>query len=132
MHAAKPANTVLEQLAKNIEFLSNPAASKIAVSTQEGIEVVVLAEIDYLKADRNYTLIKRKGKKDLLVSKTLKDFEETIPASQFMRLHSSYLVNLSKVQRYVRAEGGYAVMEDGTQITVSRSRKDDFLRYLKA
>ena len=130
--AAKPDNHVLQQLAKNIEFLSNPVASKIAVSTQEGIEIVLLSEVDYLKADRNYTLIKRQGKKDLLVSKPLKDFEETISSTLFMRIHSSYLVNLQKVQRYVRADGGYAVMEDGTEITVSRSHKDEFIRYLKA
>ena len=119
-------------MAKNLEFLATPAANKIAVSTQEGVEIVMLADVDYLKADRNYTLIKRKGKKDLLVSKPLKDFEETLPATQFMRIHSSYLINLQKVERYVRSDGGYAVMEDGTEITVSRSHKDEFLQYLKA
>ncbi|MDB5282213.1 MAG: DNA-binding response regulator [Bacteroidota bacterium] len=132
LHSGRPDNDVLRQLAKNIEFLSNPVATKIAVSTQEGIEIVLLSEVDYLKADRNYTLIKRTGKKDMLVSKPLKDFEETLSATQFMRIHSGYLVNLNKVQRYVRADGGYAVMEDGTQITVSRSHKDEFIRYLKA
>ena len=130
--SAKPGNDVLQQLAKNLEFLATPAANKIAVSTQEGVEIVMLADVDYLKADRNYTLIKRKGKKDLLVSKPLKDFEETLPSTQFMRIHSSYLINLQKVERYVRSDGGYAVMEDGTEITVSRSHKDEFLQYLKA
>jgi two-component system LytT family response regulator len=132
LRSAKPGTEVLQQLVKNIEFLAAPTASKIAVSTQEGVEIVVLSEVDYLKADRNYTFIKRKGKKDLLVAKPLKDFEGTLPASQFMRIHSSYLINLQKVERYVRADGGYAVMEDGTQITVSRSHKEEFLRFLKA
>jgi two-component system LytT family response regulator len=132
LRQAKPGSMALEQLARNIEFLASPAAVKIAVSTQEGVEIVVLSEVDYMKADRNYTFIKRKGKKDLLVSKPLKEFETTLPAAQFMRIHSSYLVNLQKVERYVRADGGYAVMDDGTQITVSRSHKDEFLRYLKA
>ena len=132
LRSAKPGADVLQQLAKNIEFLANPTASKIAVSTQEGVEIIVLSEVDYMKADRNYTLIKRKGKKDLLVSKPLKDFEGTLPPAQFMRIHSSYLINLQKVERYVRADGGYAVMEDGAQITVSRSHKDEFLRFLKA
>lgn len=130
--AGKPDMQVLQQLVKNIEFLSSPAPTKFSVSTQEGIEVIVMAEIDYLKADRNYTLIKRKSKKDLLVSKPLKDFEGILTASTFLRVHSSYLVNMQKVERYVRSDGGYAVMEDGTKITVSRSHKEDFLRYLKS
>lgn len=129
---ARPDSAILHQLAKNIEFLANPVTTKIAVSTQEGIEIVQLNDVDYLKADRNYTLIKRNGKKDLLVSKPLKDFTETLTGTQFMRIHSGYLVNLQKVVRYVRADGGYAVMDDGTEITVSRSHKDDFLKFLKA
>ena len=131
LRAERPDADKIQQVIRNLEFLSSAAVSKISVSTQQGVEIVTLADVDYLKAERNYTTIKRQGKKDLVASKPLKDFEDTLPASQFMRIHSSYLINLQRVARYTRADGGYAVMEDGTEITVSRSHKEDFLRFLK-
>ncbi len=132
LNAAKPDKGTVQQVIKNMEFLSNPAIKKIAVPTNESIEVLLLEDIEYLKADRNYTLIKRTGKKDLLVAKTLKEFEETLASAQFMRLHSSYLVNMNKVARFVRSDGGYAEMEDGAQISISRSKKEEFLERLRS
>lgn len=128
---AAPDNDMLRQLASNIELLSNPRANKLSVSTQEGIEIISLSDVDYLKADRAYTIIKRQGKPDLMVSKPLKDFETMLPQSKFMRIHDSYIVNLDKVVRYLRQDGGYAVMRDGAEILISRARKDDFMRYLQ-
>ena len=131
LHTPVPGSDLLRQLTSNIDFMSQPVYRKISVSTQQGIEIVLLEDIHYLKADSNYTLIHCRDKKPLMVAKPLKDFVEALPASQFMRVHTSYVVNLHQVQRYVRAEGGYAVMPDGKEITVSRSHKDAFLEYLK-
>ena len=127
----KPDTEMLKQLAQNIELLAQPLPRKLAISTSEGMEIITLNEVDYLKADRNYTLIRRSGKKDIMVSKPLKDFDETLSTGSFIRIHASYLINIDKVVRYVRADGGYAVMNDNTEITVSRSRKDEFLSRLK-
>ena len=130
-HAAAPDMDMMKQLLSNIELLSNPKANKLSVSTQEGIEILTLSDVDYMKAERSYTLIKRQGKNDLMVSKPLKDFEEMLPTTKFMRIHDSYLINLDKVVRYLRQDGGYAVMRDGSEILISRGRKDEFIRYLQ-
>lgn len=128
----KPGHNEIKQLSGNIDYLAQPIPRKIAVATTASIEVVTLEDVEYFKADRNYTLIKRSGKKDIMVSKTLKDFEETLSAGSFMRVHLSYIVNINKVDRYVRAEGGYAVMNDGSQITISRSHRQEFLHRLNS
>ena len=129
---AAPDHDMMKQLLNNIDLMSNPKANKLSVSTQEGIEIINLSDVDYMKAERSYTLIKRQDKSDLMVSKPLKDFEEMLPASKFMRIHDSYLVNLDKVVRYLRQDGGYAVMRDGSEILISRGRKEEFIRYLQA
>jgi two-component system LytT family response regulator len=126
-----PDRDMMKQIMSNIDLLSNPKANKLSVSTQEGIEIITLNDVDYMKAERSYTLIKRQDKTDLMVSKPLKDFEEMLPPSRFMRIHDSYLINLDKVVRYLRQDGGYAVMRDGSEILISRGRKDEFIKYLQ-
>jgi two-component system LytT family response regulator len=126
-----PDRDMMKQLLSNIDLLSNPKANKLSLSTQEGIEILTLSDVDYMKAERSYTMIKRQDKTDLMVSKPLKDFEDMLPHSKFMRIHDSYIINLDKVLRYLRQDGGYAVMRDGTEILISRGRKDDFLKYLQ-
>jgi two-component system LytT family response regulator len=128
---SSPDADMMKQLLNNIDLMSNPKANKLSVSTQEGIEIINLSDVDYMKAERSYTLIKRQDKSDLMVSKPLKDFEEMLPPSKFMRIHDSYLVNLDKVVRYLRQDGGYAVMRDGSEILISRGRKEEFIKYLQ-
>jgi two-component system LytT family response regulator len=48
--------------------------------------------------------------------------------SFFVRVHHSYIVNLNEVIKYVRGEGGYLVLSDGSTVNVSRSRKDALLK----
>ena len=126
----KPDSSAMKQLADNMQHLSSPNPQKITITTSNSIEIIALEEVEYLKADSNYTLIKRSGKPDLVISKTLKDFEEIIPSGRFMRVHITHIINLNKVERYLRQDG-YAVMQDGTKITVSRNNQAEFLNRLK-
>ncbi len=117
--------TRVQQLLANIDNFSRPAVQRIALPTQDGVEMIALAEIIYLRADRNYTVIKRVGKKDLIVARTLGSFEELLAPPQFMRVNKQYLISLDKITRYIRT-GSLVLMQDGTEIQVSRTRKEDF------
>ena len=66
----------------------------------------------------------------MIVSCTLKDIEELLQDYSFIRVHRSYLVNLNEIEKYVKGEGGYLVMSDGSNIDVSRSRKEELLKKL--
>ena len=46
----------------------------------------------------------------------------------FIRVHNSYMVNLNEVDKYIRGEGGYLIMSDGSTVNVSRSRKDALMK----
>lgn len=126
----KPDSATMKQLADNMQHLSSPSPQKIVVSTSNSIEIITLEEVEYLKADSNYTVICRSGKAAITIPKTLKEFEELISSDRFTRVHASYVVNLNKVERFLRLDG-YAVMRDGTKITVSRSNQNEFMHRLK-
>ena len=104
--------------------------SKIAVPTTEGFELVMADDILRCEANDNYTFIFLKNKTKIVASRTLKDIEAQLQNFPFfIRIHNSYIVNLNEVTKYVRGEGGYVVMSDGTSVNVSRSRKEALLKW---
>lgn len=82
------------------------------------------------ESDRNYTRIHLADKSSLLISRTLKDIEQMLPHPNFLRIHHSYLVNITHVKEYYRGEGGEVVLANGIQLPVSRSRKDELIGVL--
>ena len=63
-------------------------------------------------------------------SKSLHFLEDALCDYHFYRVHKSYIVNLNKVQRYSKTDGGILVMENGDLVKVSRSKKDELLNIL--
>ncbi len=103
---------------------------KITIPQQDGFEVLEISNILYCEADDNYTKIfLTKGQK--LVSKTLKYFEESLHPHGFVRIHKSYLVNVSGITRYRKGKGGSVVLSSGKELTVSSSKKGMLLDYFK-
>ncbi len=119
------ASARVQQLLANIDNVSRASPQRLALPTQDGVEMIALDEVIYLKADRNYTVIKRQGRKDLIVARTLGSFEELLTPPQFMRINKQYLVRLDRITRYVRTSS-LVLMQDGTEIQVSRTRKVEF------
>lgn len=104
-----------------------PVKERIAVPTQEGLHFVRVNEILYCISDSNYTFIYLDGGKQLLVSKTLKEIEAMLPVQSFLRIHHSHLINFKKIEKYIRGDGGYVIMDDKKSLSVSRSRKEALL-----
>lgn len=100
---------------------------RIAVPTQDGLHFVKIKEIIYCISDSNYTYIHLINKKKILVSRTLKEIEAMLIDSGFLRIHNSHLINLQKIEKYTRGDGGYVIMDDQKMLSVSRSRKDALL-----
>ena len=113
-----------------LQNLQQQKQTKIAVSVQDSILFLTIEEIVYIRSESNYSLIQLKNKKPLLVSKTLRHFEDLLSSYQFFRIHASYLVNIAEVTEYKKADGGSVMMSNGHEIKISRSRKDDFLKML--
>ncbi|MEO5593857.1 MAG: LytTR family DNA-binding domain-containing protein [Chitinophagaceae bacterium] len=103
---------------------------KFAVPTIEGYELIPADQVIYLEANDNYTYIYLKNKTTVIACRILKDVEEQLrDFSFFIRVHHSYMVNLNEVTKYIRGEGGYLIMTDGSTVNVSRSRKDALMKW---
>lgn len=108
----------------------NSGFNKIAVPTSEGFELLPVEEVIYCEANDNYTHFFLKNKRKIIACRTLKEIQEQLhDLSFFVRVHNSYLVNLNEVIKYVRGEGGYLIMSDGSSVNVSRSRKEALLKH---
>lgn len=103
---------------------------KITLPQQDGFQVLNIADIIYCKADDNYTEIYLENKK-IVVSKTLKYFEDALSEFPFARIHKSYLVNVNEVVKYVKGKGGSVIVSNGKELLVSSSKKKDLLAFFE-
>ncbi len=102
--------------------------SKIALPTQNGYRFVKVQDIVRCESDNNYTLFYLQSNKQFIVTRTLKDYEVLLKNESFVRVHQSHLINLNYVDQYIKGEGGTAIMSDGSEIEVSRRKKELFLK----
>jgi two-component system LytT family response regulator len=107
---------------------SKGVEGKLTLPQQDGFQILNVSEILYCKADDNYTEIYLLNKK-ILVSKTLKYFEDALAEFPFARVHKSFLVNVNEVVKYRKGKGGSVVMSNGKEVMVSASKKKDFLSF---
>lgn len=126
-HSKQNAQKQISFLIEQIQAIESDSVKKIALPTFEGVEFVNLNDINYCQSDNNYTHVFLKDGTNLLISKTLRYIEEMLCDYHFFRVHNSYIVNLNYVKRYVKGDGGYLLLENGKDITVSRSKKAELL-----
>lgn len=124
---SSPSKEQIEMLLQNIRESAKPPVQRIALTTNDGMIFVSTQDILYCEAESNYTSVILKGGKKILVSKVLKDIDETLSGSNFYRIHNSYLINLNHIKKYVRGDGGYVIMENDVTISISRSRRHEFM-----
>lgn len=120
----------LEILLQKINQPSLPV-QRIALPTMQGLEFVPVESIIHCTSSNNYTEFFLADKKRVLVSRTLKEVEEILTDYAFLRVHNSHIVNLNTITRYIKGEGGYLIMTDGSTVDVSRSRKELLMQKLQ-
>jgi two-component system LytT family response regulator len=110
----------------------NRDARKVILTTHDSIYVVNVDDIIRCEATGNYTQFYLTSNRKLLVSKTLKEYEELLHPYHFYRLHHSHLINLQHLERYNKKDGGSIIMSDQSAVPVSLRRKEQLLQLLKA
>jgi two-component system LytT family response regulator len=96
--------------------------------TMEGFQMIKIDSIISCEADSNYTTLHLKSNKKIVVCRNLKDIEELLEDHSFTRVHRCYVVNLNEVEKFVKGDGGYLIMSDGSSIDVSRNKKELLLK----
>jgi two-component system LytT family response regulator len=106
------------------------APEKIALHTLDKIQLVAIKDIISCKADGNYTIFHFAEGGNLLVTKTLKEFDEMLKDHAFLRTHQSHLVNMNQVLEYVKTEGGYLKMSNKSEVPVSFRKRAEVIKRL--
>ncbi len=114
----------LKVLQNNLEM---PQNKKIALNTGDGITFIELQDILYLKADGSYTHFYISNKNKITVSKKISEFERLEQVGNFMRIHRSHLINLERIQKIVKQDGGTVIMDNGDELSISSDRKTTLL-----
>ncbi|MDX2249779.1 MAG: LytTR family DNA-binding domain-containing protein [Bacteroidia bacterium] len=117
----------IDALIRNIRNIGQNF-KRIVLPTTNGFTVVNPDEIIRCESDRNYTFIFLKDGRRILVSRTIKEYDEMLAEYNFFRIHQSHLINLNYLKNYTRGRGGYVELTDGTNIDVSARRKSEFLK----
>ncbi len=115
-----------------LDNVSTPdAEKKICLSTQTEMRVCSVTDIVRCESEHNYTTFYFTKDKPLMVSKTLKEYEDLLKEYGFERVHQSHLVNLSHVKSYIKKDSGFILMKDGVEIPISRRKKEQVLEIFK-
>lgn len=121
----------IQELMRNLRTASGENY-RLALPTAEGLVFVGVNDILYCEASSNYTEITMVDNKKLLVSRTLKEYDEMLSDQNFFRIHHSYLINLNRIKKYVRGDGGYVIMTNDMALDVSKRKKEGFLSRIGA
>lgn len=122
-----PTREQFDLLLQNIHQPVKVTPQRIALTTGDGLVFVSTQDIIYCEAESNYTHVVLSGGKKILVSKVLKEIDEALSGPDFYRVHSSYLININRIKKFIRGDGGYIVMDNDASINISRNRRQEFM-----
>ncbi|WP_395053318.1 LytR/AlgR family response regulator transcription factor [Flavobacterium sp.] len=110
---------LLENIRKKVDNFK-----RIALSNSDGIHLLDIVDIMRCESDDNYTKFYVKNRKPILISKTLKEYEEMLTEHGFARIHQSHLINLAYVKSYIKKDGGFVLMRDDVQLPISQRKRE--------
>jgi two-component system LytT family response regulator len=116
--------------ALNENMQSKKVLKRIILHTADHLQMVAVNEIIRAEADSNYTTFCLSDGRHILVSRTIKDFEVLLTGTGMIRVHQSHLVNINFIDRFVKKDGGYLLLNEGTKIPVSPILKRQVLQAL--
>lgn len=135
-------NAVRMRLEKRRKILGNSSDSgepinasihldKLAIPSESGLEMIPFSDLIYCEAERAYCRFHLASKKNILVSKSMKEFEDILVRNNFLKVHKSNIVNIQHIEKYLRGTGGQLLMTDGSIVPVSIRKKEQLMKILK-
>ncbi len=121
-------DTLTEKIVKLTQTVSQ--GSKIAIRTNNNIDLVNVNEIIRLESKRNYTQLHFTDNKNMVLSKTLRECETMFASRGFLRIHKSHLINMAFMNSYSKPDA-LVLMKDGSKIPVSLRKKESLFKELE-
>ena len=109
----------------------NSPLTKLTISEQSGFRIVNVAELMYLQADDNYTVLYLTGHQKIMATRTLGEFEKMLEGPEFFRIHKSTIINLNYLVAYSNFQGNFAELKDGARLVISRRKLSEFREKIK-
>jgi len=118
----------IKLLAEHLNTNGTAAVRRLALNSADKVQIVRVDEIIRCESERNYTTFFLKGGKQIVVTRTLKEYEELLEPLGFVRIHHSHLINLEYLKEFIKADGGYTIMSDGAHVPVSVRKREDLMK----
>ncbi len=132
VQAKKNQNQQLEaRLDMLSDIISKQHPGKIALHAAKEIHFVPINQIVRIEGENNYSIFYLDNGKKIVVTKTLKDYEEALTLQNFFRIHKSHIINIDYLVKLNKGEVYAVVMSDGSEIEISMRRKADFLKIME-
>lgn len=118
---------------KLLSLLSNQLREpeKIVLSDNHNIYLIEIKDIIKCNSVNNYTHFFLADGREIIISKTLKHYEDLLKLHGFFRTHQSHIINLLYFDKYDKKEGGEVVLKDGSRVLVSSRKREELLHVLK-
>jgi two-component system, LytTR family, response regulator len=103
---------------------------KIVLKTADKFHFVVIKDIIRCEADSSYTWFYMVDGTKILISRTMKEFEDVLSGCGFFRPFKTFLINLNHIKAYEKHDGGFIVMTDDSRIPIADRKKEEFFKLI--
>ncbi len=114
----------------NIKALNK--THKIILKTSEHVHLINTEDIIRIEADGNYSTIFIQDGRNIVVSKAIKEYEESLIDKGFHRIHKTHIININKLSYFDKSDGGDVVMNDGSKVPVASRKREMLLALLES
>ncbi len=122
----KEISTQLNTLEHNIQT-EDKSKKKIVLKTFDNIHLVKIGDIIFCESDVNYTTFHLENGNNVTVSVNLKEYDDMLNDYGFFRVHKSFLINLSHIERFEKADGGNIILVNDHRVPVASRRRAQLL-----
>lgn len=124
----KTGNDKMDILLKNLNQ-HHALERTLTLASVDGIRFIKMKDIVRLEASGRYTKFYLSNKEVITSSRTIGDFEESLSANEFFRIHETHIINLLYIDRFHKGNN-YVLLTDKTELPLARRRKEDFLKII--
>lgn len=132
LYARQDSKEQLETLSEHFNSRTKP--QKIIFKENSSIEIVDFRDILFLEAKGSYSKVyftKDGVEKNVVMSHSIAEYEDLLPAHHFFRIHKSYLINCNYITRVLKEENLVAVIKDVHHLPIGRRRYSELIDFLR-
>jgi two-component system LytT family response regulator len=126
----KKQNLQLENLIRLLEQKQEKQFHRIALQSTKETRFIEIGKIIRCESSNNYTSFYLVDQEKIVTSKPIFEYEEMLSGYGFVRCHQSHLVNKAFIRSWIKEDGGYLLLEDNTQVPVSRNKREQLKEVL--